>query len=63
MIIANREIAIHLKLIRNLTGLTSGRFTFRISVIDNSSTPRTAATPINIIEKEPLTGENSSELD
>jgi hypothetical protein len=63
MIIANRELAVHLKLIRNLTGLTSGRFSFRVSITDTSRSPRTSATPLNIIEKEPLAGENRSELD
>lgn len=31
MIIANQEIAVHIKTIRNLTGYTSGRFALRIS--------------------------------
>lgn len=54
MIIANQEIAVHLKLIRNLTGITSGRFSFRISLADLNSAQKAVATPFNLIEKDPL---------
>ena len=63
MIVANQEIAIHLKMVRNLTGYTSGRFSFRLSLIDTNSQPPRAATPLNIIEKSAQKQDNSSEND
>ena len=32
MIVANQELAVHLKMARNLTGLTSGRFMIRLGI-------------------------------
>jgi hypothetical protein len=63
MIVAHREIAVHLKLIRNLTGLTSGRFNFRISVQDTNNYRKILATPFNLIEKDTLKQENRSEIE
>lgn len=63
MIVAHREIAVHLKLIRNLTGLTSGRFNLRISVQDSTKQRRILATPFNLIEKDTLKQENRSEIE
>lgn len=62
MIIANQELAVHLKLIRNLTGMTSGRFYLRIALND-ARNPKVIATPLNLIEKESARQENRSEFD
>ena len=62
MIISNQEVAVHLKLIRNLSHYTSGRYQLRISLY--STTPKnTQATPLTVLEKEPSLGESRSEFD
>lgn len=63
MIVANQEIAIHLKMVRNLTGYTSGRFSLRLSLIETNSQPPRIATPFNIIEKSTSKHDNGSEID
>jgi hypothetical protein len=63
MIIANQEIAVHLKTVRNLTGYNSGRFALRISLEEYGSHKKVQATPVNIIEKEIQKVENRSESD
>jgi hypothetical protein len=60
MIIANQEIAVHLKTIRNLTGYTSGRYALRISFGPPSPQLKIEGVPLNIIEKEPPKSENRS---
>jgi hypothetical protein len=51
MIIANQEIAVHLKTIRNLTGYTSGRYAVRISFQSPSPQLKIEGVPVNIIER------------
>lgn len=51
MIVANQEIAVHLKLVRNLTGLTSGRFQIRLGIYEINPVKKHAAVPFNILEK------------
>jgi hypothetical protein len=51
MIIANQEIAVHLKTIRNLTGYTSGRYAVRIYLEPPSPHLKIEGVPVNIIER------------
>ena len=60
---ANQEMALHLAMVRNLTGLTSGRFMLRIGVHEVMPNKRKAAVPYNLIEKEPGKHENRSDFD
>jgi hypothetical protein len=44
---------VHLKAVRNLTGITSGRFMLRVSIHEVSPVKPNPATPFNLLEKEP----------
>ena len=46
MIIGNMEVAVHFKTIRNLTGITSGRFSYRVGFTHSlPSLPRVPTCP------------------
>ena len=49
MIIANQEIAVHIKTVRNLTGYTSGRFALRIYFESPLPKIKIEGVPVNII--------------
>lgn len=63
MIISNQEVAVHLKIIRNLTAYTSGRFALRISLAASTPTSSIYATPVNLIEKDSARPDNRTEFD
>lgn len=63
MIIGNQEIAVHLKLVRNLSGVTSGRFMLRVGVQEMIKTGNGTATPFNLLERTTAKTENRSEFD
>lgn len=63
MIIGNMEVAVHFKTIRNLTGITSGRFSYRVGFTHSLPSLPLEARPFNVIEREPSQPDNSYYLD
>lgn len=63
MIISNQEVAVHLKLVRNLSSYTSGRFALRLSLASHAPPHSIQATPVNLIEKDAGRTDNRTEFD
>ena len=62
MIISNQEVAVHLRLVRNLSHYTSGKYHLCLSLLPGhpSAAP---ATPLTVIEKDHYSGESRSECE
>ena len=52
MIISNQEVALHLKMIRNLAGYNSVKCALRVGIYQMAEGVKWNATPVNIIEKQ-----------
>jgi hypothetical protein len=61
MIVSNQEIAIHLKIIRNLSAYNSLNCNLRVNIFQIAQNVRYDATPVNVIEKNTNNTSNRSE--